>query len=82
MSTINIQEAKTNLSRLLSRVQLGEEIVIANRGVPVAKLVPIPMKAVQRRASLGMDAGRIVMAEDFNAPLPDDVLGAFEGEGE
>ena len=40
METVNIHQAKTNLSRLLSRVEHGEEIIISNRGVPVAKLVP------------------------------------------
>ena len=39
MQTVNIHQAKTNLSRLLSRVELGEEIIISNRGIPVAKLV-------------------------------------------
>jgi prevent-host-death family protein len=82
METINIHEAKTNLSRLLSRVQLGEEILISNRGVPVAKLVPVAAKTVNRLASLGMDAGQLSVPEDFNAPLPDDILAAFEGDGE
>lgn len=40
METVNIHQAKTNLSKLLSRVELGEEIIISNRGIPVAKLVP------------------------------------------
>ena len=78
MDTINIHEAKTNLSRLLARVELGEEIIIANRGVPIAKLVPF-QKSANRLSSLGSDKGRFVVTEDFNAPLPDDLLKAFEG---
>ncbi|AFY73638.1 prevent-host-death family protein [Synechococcus sp. PCC 7502] len=78
METVNIHQAKTNLSRLLSRVELGEEIVISNRGIPVAKLVPFSTSS-NRKASLGIDRGRFIVPEDFNAPLPEDILSAFEG---
>jgi prevent-host-death family protein len=78
MVTVNIHQAKTNLSRLLSQVELGEEIVIANRGVPIAKLVPFQASS-NRRESLGIDQGRFVVPEDFNASLPDEILAAFEG---
>ena len=78
METINIHQAKTNLSRLLSRVELGEEIVIANRGIPIAKLVPF-RTSFDRRASLGQDRGRFVVPDDFNEPLPGEVLADFEG---
>lgn len=81
METVNIHEAKTNLSRLLSRVEQGEEIVIANRGVPVAKLVPFQV-VCDRRASLGQDRGRFTVPDDFNAPLPKAILAAFEGDTE
>jgi prevent-host-death family protein len=79
METVNIHRAKTHLSQLLSRVELGEEIVIANRGVPVAKLVPIASK-LDRRGSMGVDRGLFQVPADFNAPLPADLLAAFEGE--
>ena len=78
METVNIHQAKTNLSRLLSRVEMGEEIIIANRGIPVAKLVPF-QTSIHRRASLGQDRGRFVVPDDFNEPLPEDVLATFEG---
>lgn len=78
METINIHQAKTNLSRLLSRVELGEEIIISNRGVPVAKLVPF-RTSLNRRSSLGQDRGMFTVPDDFNAPLPEDILKAFEG---
>jgi prevent-host-death family protein len=81
MKTINIHEAKTNLSRLLTRVQNGEEIVISNRGVPVAKLVPF-RASLDRRASLGQDRGRFIVPDDFNSPLPQEILAAFEGDEE
>ncbi|MCW9680325.1 MAG: type II toxin-antitoxin system Phd/YefM family antitoxin [Aphanizomenon sp.] len=81
METVNIHQAKTNLSRLLSRVELGEEIIISNRGVPVAKLVPF-RTSLDRRSSLGQDRGKFIVPDDFNAPLPEDILVAFEGGAE
>jgi prevent-host-death family protein len=81
MKTVNIHQAKTNLSRLLSQVELGEEVIISNRGIPVAKLVPFRTSS-SRQASLGLDRGRFVVPEDFNAPLPEEILAAFEGSEE
>jgi prevent-host-death family protein len=78
MKTVNVHQAKTNLSRLLSQVELGEEIVIANRGVPIAKLVPFHAPS-NRWNSLGQDQGRFVVPEDFNASLPEEMLTAFVG---
>jgi prevent-host-death family protein len=75
---VNIHEAKTNLSKLLQRVALGEEIVIAKAGTPVAKLVPVYPEKPKR--PLGLFKGQIWMADDFNAPLPDDILAGFLGE--
>ncbi len=81
METVNIHQAKTNLSRLLSRVELGEEIIISNRGIPIAKLVPFRSSS-NRQNSLGQDQGLFVVPEDFNAALPEDILAAFEGSEE
>jgi len=75
---VNIHEAKTHLSRLLQRVAAGEEVTIARAGVPVARLVaaqPEPRKV----RPLGFARGEIWIAEDFDAPLPDDLLRAFYG---
>ncbi len=76
MATVNVHEAKTHLSRLLNRVLAGEEITIAKGGKPVARLVPIETPPREREA--GLDVGRIWIAEDFDAPLPDDVLESFD----
>jgi len=62
----------------LSRVELGEEIIISNQGIPIAKLVPFRTSS-NRRASLGKDRGQFVLPEDFNAPLPTDIEAAFSG---
>ncbi len=72
----NVHEAKTHLSRLLEQVAAGEEVVIAKAGVPVARLVPIVLPVAQR--PLGTEQGRIFIADDFDAPLPADVLDRFE----
>jgi prevent-host-death family protein len=75
MPKYNVHEAKTHLSKLLERVAAGEEVIIAKAGVPVARLVPAA--AVGER-SLGTEQGRVFVADDFDAPLPKDVLKAFE----
>ncbi len=80
MDTVNIHQAKTHLSQLLARVELGEEIMIANRGVPVAKLVPIIISKLDKRSSIGIDRGLFQVPADFNVDLPADLLAAFEGE--
>jgi prevent-host-death family protein len=75
---VNIHEAKTHLSRLLQRVATGEEVTIARSGVPVARLVAVEPEKMKARP-LGMDRGTVWVADDFDAPLPDDLLKAFYG---
>lgn len=74
--SFNVHEAKTHLSRLLDLVASGEEVLIAKAGVPVARLVPVVLPADTR--PLGTEASRIFIADDFDAPLPADVLNSFE----
>jgi prevent-host-death family protein len=74
---VNIHEAKTHFSRLLQRVAAGEEVVIARAGVPVARLVPVIQKSNAR--PLGFARGEVWVADDFDAPLPDDLLKQFYG---
>ncbi|MBI5488057.1 MAG: type II toxin-antitoxin system Phd/YefM family antitoxin [Deltaproteobacteria bacterium] len=77
MGTVNIHEAKTNFSRLIERVEAGQKILIARAGKPVAMLVPIPAERKKRR--LGLCAGQVQVAGDFE-DLPPDIAAAFEGE--
>ena len=77
MRTVNIHQAKSQLSRLLRAVATGEEIIIANRGVPVARLSPAAKEKPKRK--LGDMAGQIWIADDFDAPLTGELLGLFEG---
>ncbi len=76
---VNIHYAKTNLSRLVDKVASGTEVVIAKAGKPMARLVPI--KPVLRVRKPGFLKGKIKIADDFDAPLPLQVLDAFEGRG-
>ncbi len=62
----------------MSRVEMGEEIIIANRGVPVAKLVPYKNNSQSTRP-LGAGKGLFTVPEDFNEPLPQEVQKLFEG---
>lgn len=78
MQTINIHAAKTQFSRLVDEAASGKEIIIARAGKPVARLVPLAFAPTQRRV-LGRLAGQLTVPTDFDAPLPDDMLNAFEG---
>jgi prevent-host-death family protein len=72
---VNIHEAKTHLSRLIERVEAGEEVVIARAGRPVARLIPFRTRTEPRRP--GLWRGRVRLAADFDAP-DDELLDAFE----
>jgi prevent-host-death family protein len=76
---VNIYAAKTHLSRLIDQVNAGEEVVITRHGRVVARLVPV-QAAKSRRLGLLEGQGYWV-ADDFDAPLPDDLLDLFEGKG-
>jgi prevent-host-death family protein len=73
---VNIHEAKTHFSRLLTRVQAGEEIIIAKAGKPIARLVAVGEQPARRAA--GSAKGQVTITPDFDAPLPESVLEAFE----
>jgi prevent-host-death family protein len=75
---VNIYEAKTRLSELVEQAHQGETIVIAKNGTPLAKLVPLDAPA-KPKIVFGLMKGEIEIADDFDAPLPDDLLAMFEG---
>ncbi|MCB1004490.1 MAG: type II toxin-antitoxin system Phd/YefM family antitoxin [Acidimicrobiales bacterium] len=75
MVTVGVHEAKTNLSKLLQRVAGGEDVVITRSGVPVARLTAVHERG---RRTFGQDRGRFTIPDDFDAPLPPDVLDAFD----
>lgn len=76
MRTVNMHEAKTHFSKLVDSVMKGNEVVIAMAGKPVAKLTPIEKKPIRRPGGL---KGKIKIAKDFDAPLPENILSDFEG---
>ena len=77
MQIINIHEAKTQFSKLVEAVAQGEEIMIAKAGKPAAMLVPVRAQKATRQP--GAMKGKIHIAADFDAPLPEDLQAAFEG---
>jgi prevent-host-death family protein len=78
MRMVNIHTAKTHLSRLVSEVAAGEEIVIAKAGKPVARLLPFEPRREPRQP--GLMKGQIWIADDFDDPLPEEIMAAFRGE--
>jgi prevent-host-death family protein len=72
---VNIQEAKSNLSKLINQVIAGEEVIVAKSGKPVAKIVPIENPTQNRKP--GSAKGKLIISDDFDAPLPDDILKEF-----
>jgi prevent-host-death family protein len=82
MTTVSIHKAKTNLSRLIAKVEAGEEVLIMRGKTPVARLAPVARPKLKRK--FGMMKGRIPPIPDafFFDPLPEDELRLWEGEGE
>jgi prevent-host-death family protein len=79
MQTVNIHAAKTQLSRLVDEAAAGEEIIIARAGKPIARLVPLATPPTLQKRVIGRLAGQLTVPADFDIPLPDEVLDAFEG---
>jgi prevent-host-death family protein len=77
MAKVNVHEAKTHLSKLVDQAGAGKEIIIAKAGKPVAKLVPLQEHRPPRKK--GLLKGKIHIGDAFDAPLPPEVLSAFEG---
>ena len=76
MHVVNVHQAKTQLSRLLARVEAGEDVVIARRGQPVARLVACAARVKRQPDVL---KGKIVVPDTFFDPLPEEELAAWEG---
>lgn len=73
---INIHEAKTHLSRIVEEVAAGSEVIIAKAGRPVARLVPL--EPAVKKKNLGLLRGTFTVPDDFDAPLPPELLSSFE----
>jgi prevent-host-death family protein len=79
MEIVNIHQAKTNFSHLINQALKGEEIVIAKRGIPLIKLTLYKKKMVPRKG--GQLKGVLIIEDNFDDPLPENVLKSFCGEG-
>jgi prevent-host-death family protein len=77
MPTVNVYEAKTQLSKFIDLAAAGTDVVIARSGKPVARLTTL--KDEKRPIVFGLLDGEGWIADDFNAPLPDEILAGFEG---
>ena len=75
--TVNIKEARAHLSRLLEQVATGTEVIIAKAGKPVARVSRI--EEHKSRIRFGVLKGKAKISDDFDAPLPEDILSEFEG---
>ena len=80
--TINLYDAKTNLSKLVDRAAAGEEIVIAKSGKPKAKLVPYQPPRKKRRVGGQNLLGITYLADDWDEPLPPEIQRYFDGEND
>jgi prevent-host-death family protein len=81
MKQVALAEAKATLSALLDRVERGETVVITRHNKPVAELRPV-QTATRGLRPWGLAKGEFVVPDDFNDPLPDDLLDLFEGKGD
>ena len=79
MTTVNIHEAKTHLSRLVERAAKGETVTIAKAGKPMAKIVPIEQPKDETSRRLGFLAGQFRVPDDFDRMLEDEISEMFNG---
>lgn len=75
---VNIHDAKTHFSKLINQVLGGDDVIIAKSGKPIARLIPYSTESTRRRG--GQLRGLITIGDDFNEPLPDDLLKLFYGD--
>ncbi|MDP9011571.1 MAG: type II toxin-antitoxin system prevent-host-death family antitoxin [Pseudomonadota bacterium] len=78
MKSVNIYEAKTQLSRLVDKAAAGEDVVVSRNGKPLVRITQLE-GAGKRQIKFGVLKGRVKISADFDAPLPDSVLAGFEG---
>jgi prevent-host-death family protein len=78
MVQVSVEEIQRDLAAYLQRVEAGETVVIVRAGQPIAEMKPVVLGAKQLRP-FGLCAGEFTVPEDFDAPLPEDILKAFEG---
>ena len=78
---LNIHEAKTHLSRYLSKLKKGETIILCKRNEPVAEIRAVPSSRTQKRP-IGLAKGQFTVPKEFFEPLPEELVQAFQGDGQ
>ncbi len=79
MIKLNIHEAKTHLSRYVTRIAKGESILLCKRNVPIAEIRPLAAERKKRRP-IGLDKNRFTLPASFFEPLPEEVLQVFQSK--
>ena len=79
MAQVNIEDIQRDLSTYLQRVEAGETLLIVRAGKPVAEVKPV-LTGVETPRPFGLSAGEFSVPNDFDAPLPEDILNSFEGK--
>ena len=77
MKQINLYKAKTDLSSLVDKASKGETFIIAKSGIPLAKLGPLEEGKRKKKVKFGLLKGKLHVPDDFDAPLPDEILDLF-----
>lgn len=77
MESVNIYDAKTRLSQLVDKAAAGEDVIVSRNGKPLVRITALA--PAKRRITFGVLKGKVKIAPDFDAPLPDDVLAEFAG---
>lgn len=77
LETVDIHDAKTRLSQLVDKAASGEDVVVSRNGKPLVRITRL--EGPKQRIGFGVLKGKLTVPADFDAPLPDDVLGGFEG---
>jgi prevent-host-death family protein len=81
IQTVNIHEAKTQLSKLVDKASKGEPFIIAKAGKPLVKVVPVDAPVPKKVQRLGFMSGQITIPDDFDAMGSAEIAKIFEGEG-
>lgn len=79
MIIVNVSEAKAQLTKLLQQAEAGEKVFISRRNEPIVELRPVTSKTERPKPQFGLCAGEFTLPDNFDDPLPDDVLRAFQG---
>jgi prevent-host-death family protein len=77
VEAVNIYEAKTRLSQLVDIAASGQDVVVSRNGKPLVRITRLD--SPKRRIKFGLLKGKVIIAEDFDAPMPDEILAGFEG---